>query len=309
MSGLRTCQLRHDKEAFQTVHNALARVYMAAGQWDGLARLIKNCPFPAETASHNQLARHHYYVAKLAAVQLDYAKAFECLEQALRKAPTDSRPFRVTCLKLLIVVKLLMGEIPGLALFKDDRLPVYYKLTKAVRKGDLKAFQETLTTNTSAFVRDDTESLVLRLHQNVLKAGLKRISLCYSKISIADVASLLGLQSPDDCLMVVMKAIRDGVISGSVTPDGTVFVSSFRQAADNERHGQLGLLEHRIVQCQSLIQEAVKAMRFPHAVPGGKKPLGGEVKKDGAGKSPSELTPSVDFEDDDDLMMMEEDFF
>ena len=42
------------------------------------------------------------------------------------------------------------------------------------------------------FAADKTANLIVRLQYNVIRAGLRRINLAYSRISLADVASRLG---------------------------------------------------------------------------------------------------------------------
>lgn len=64
----------------------------------------------------------------------------------------------------------------------------------------------------SQFQEDHTFMLILRLRHNVIKTGLRAISLSYSRISLADVASKLALGSREDAEFIVAKAIRDGVI-------------------------------------------------------------------------------------------------
>ena len=48
----------------------------------------------------------------------------------------------------------------------------------------------------------------MRLRHNVIRAGLRRISLAYSRISLADVAAKLGLANVEDTECIVAKAIR-----------------------------------------------------------------------------------------------------
>lgn len=293
MSSLRTCQLRHDNEALCTIHNGLARVYLLTQQWDLMAKLMQSSPFPTDSASHNQLARHFYYTARLEAVRLNYLQSFECLEQALRKAPQDARSFRTVCYKLFVVVRLLIGEIPSLDIFKDPQLRHYYHLARAVRKGDLLSFKALLAVGSGsarAFSGDGTEGLILRLHQNVLKAGLKRINTSYSRIPLADIQCRLSLDSLEDTVMILMKAIRDRVISGTIE-DGAVFCSA---RPSRPPSAPQDALHHRIVMCQALVQEAVKALRFP--------------KQDGPAPQPEEPRALEDVSDGDDVMMMEEDF-
>jgi len=58
------------------------------------------------------------------------------------------------------------------------------------------------------FAEDKTSNLIVRLRHNVIRAGLRRISLAYSRISLADVASKLGLANVEDTECIVAKAIR-----------------------------------------------------------------------------------------------------
>lgn len=48
----------------------------------------------------------------------------------------------------------------------------------------------------AAFAADKTGNLVARLRHNVIRAGLRRINLAYSRISLQDVAAKLGAWKP-----------------------------------------------------------------------------------------------------------------
>ncbi len=52
---------------------------------------------------------------------------------------------------------------------------------------------------------DHTYSLIMRLHHNVVKTAVRTISLAYSKITFADIAKKLLLDSPDDAEFIVAK--------------------------------------------------------------------------------------------------------
>ena len=58
------------------------------------------------------------------------------------------------------------------------------------------------------FLADKTANLIVRLRHNVIRTGLRRINLAYSRISLADVAKKLGLASAEDTECIVAKAIR-----------------------------------------------------------------------------------------------------
>merc|ERR1712020_267308 len=95
------------------------------------------------------------------------------------------------------------------------------ELTKAVRSGDVAKFEVVRTKYVNQFKADRTFTLILRLHQNVIKTAIRKISLAYSRISLTDVAKKLKLGTPDkpDNLAaeyIIAKAIKDGVIEATL---------------------------------------------------------------------------------------------
>ena len=86
----------------------------------------------------------------------------------------------------------------------------------AVRAGSLSQFQATLSQHSAQFEADKTYTLIGRLRQNVIKTGIRRLSLSYSRISLRDICFKLHLDSEEDAEYIVGKAIRDGVIEGRI---------------------------------------------------------------------------------------------
>ena len=86
----------------------------------------------------------------------------------------------------------------------------------AVRTGSLSQFQTTLNKHAAQFESDKTYTLIVRLRQNVIKTGIRRLSLSYSRISLRDICVKLHLDSEEDAEYIVGKAIRDGVIEGRI---------------------------------------------------------------------------------------------
>ena len=66
-------------------------------------------------------------------------------------------------------------------------------LTSAVRNGDLVQFNRTVESYGEQFQREKTYSLIVRLRHNVIKTGIRMISLSYSRYSLS--LSLLPLLS------------------------------------------------------------------------------------------------------------------
>lgn len=96
--------------------------------------------------------------------------------------------FVATATKWLVVVRLLLGEIPERAELSAPhlagRLAPYMALTAAVRAGDVPAFGRLAEAHRGTFEADRVQHLVSRLRYNVMRSGLRRISVAYSRISL-----------------------------------------------------------------------------------------------------------------------------
>merc|ERR1719305_1637638 len=102
---------------------------------------------------------------------------------------------------------------------KEDLRP-YYAITQAVRSGDLNAFKGVIESHQALFKKDKTLTLINRLRYNVIKTGLRDINLSYSRISLQDIATKLGLETAQDAAGVVAKAVVDGVIEATIDNEG-----------------------------------------------------------------------------------------
>ena len=78
-----------------------------------------------------------------------------------------------------------------------------------MRTGDLALFNQTLDKYGAKFQQEDTYTLIIRLRHNVIKTGVRMINLSYSRISLADIAQKLMLDSPEDAEYIVAKVRRE----------------------------------------------------------------------------------------------------
>jgi 26S proteasome regulatory subunit N3 len=229
-------------------------------------KLLSNSTFP-ESASNNQLCRYLYYSGRIQALRLEYTKAYSSLSQSIRKAPNNTgRGFRITAQRLLVVVQLLMGEIPERHIFlaagMRTELAPYLAITQAVRRGDLAVFTGVVSEHASRLQQDGTYTLISRLAHQVVKAGLRKLHVSYSRLSLQDVADRLGLPSATSAEFVVAKAVRDGVLDatihheeGYVQSHDLVDVYSTREPAE--------AFHRRIAYCLTTHNDAVRGMRYP----------------------------------------------
>nr|ASF90209.1 hypothetical protein SPAR04377 [Bartheletia paradoxa] len=267
LAAQRTAAIRHDDDSEATLQNLLLRNYFHYNLYDQADKLVSKTTFPASAANH-QLARYLYYLGRIRAVQLNYTEAHSHLQQAIRRAPPAAiaAGFQQNVYKFFIVVELLMGDIPERSIFRQPvlrkALTPYFHIVQAVRIGDLSLFQTHLATHAAQFRSDATYTLILRLRHNVIKTGVRRISLSYARISLADVCVKLSLESEADAEYIVAKAIRDGVIDASIDHEGG-WVKS-REAGDVYQTDEpQKAFDQRIKYCLQLHNDSVKAMRYP----------------------------------------------
>jgi 26S proteasome regulatory subunit N3 len=229
-------------------------------------KLLSNSTFP-ENASNNQLCRYLYYSGRIQALRLEYTSSFASLSQCLRKAPTNTATgFRIAAQRLMVVVQLLMGEIPDRHIFfttgMKTELDPYLNITQAVRRGDLAVFEQVVTENAAQLKKDETFTLISRLAHQVVKAGLRKLHVSYSRLSLQDVADRLGLPSARSAEYVVAKAVRDGVLDatihhkeGYVQSHDLVDVYATKEPAE--------AFHRRIAYCLTTHNDAVRGMRYP----------------------------------------------
>lgn len=258
--------LRKDHEGQAVLINCLLRNYLHYSLYDQAQKLIVKLEFPQQ-ANTNELARYHYYMGRIKGIQLDYSAAHKHLIQALRKAPQQTAVgFRQAVQKLAVVVELLLGDIPDRQIFRQSimrkALVPYLQLTQAVRLGNLNLFTETLNKCKPKFQEDHTFMLIVRLRHNVIKTGLRSISLSYSRISLADVAQKLTLGSREDAEFIVAKAIRDGVIEAVIDHEHGYMQSKETVDVYCTREPQ-SVYHQRISFCLDIHNQSVKAMRYP----------------------------------------------
>ncbi|KAI5793747.1 proteasome regulatory subunit C-terminal-domain-containing protein [Peziza echinospora] len=266
-ASLRTATLRKDIETQATIITLLLRNYLATSHFTQADLLVSKTKFP-ESAANNLIARYQYYLGKIRAIQLNYTAAFDELNGATRKAPQvpAAAGFIQAAHKLKIIVELLMGDIPDRALFRQPMLekPLrpYFNLVHAVRVGELDAFFDALKAHEETFKRDGTYTLVLRLRQNVIKTGIRTMSLSYSRISLKEICIRLRLDSEESAEYIVAKAIRDGVIEATINHEKGYMQSKELMDVYATQEPQEAF-HARIQACMGLHNESVKAMRFP----------------------------------------------
>lgn len=171
---------------------------------------------------------------------------------------------------------------------------------QAVRIGDLELFKSVAEKFNSTFSSDRTNNLIVRLRHNVIRTGLRNISISYSRISLVDVAKKLRLDSPNpvaDAESIVSKAIRDGAIDATIDHTNGWMVSKETGDIYSTNEPQIAF-NSRIAFCLNMHNEAVRALRFP---PNSHKEKESAEKRRERQQQEQELAKHIAEEDDDEF--------
>ncbi|CAM6007619.1 unnamed protein product [Sphagnum balticum] len=172
---------------------------------------------------------------------------------------------------------------------------------QAVRIGDLELFRAVADKNANVFYTNKTHNLIVRLRHNVIRTGLRNISISYSCISLRDVALKLHLDSATavaDAESIVTKAIWDGGIDASVDHSKGWMKSKATGDIYSTQEPQQAF-HSRIAFFLNTHNEAVKALRFPPYAH--KKELESSEKQRECQQQELELAKRIAEQDDDEF--------
>ena len=219
----RTACIEMDQISQVTLINCIIRYYLNNKNVEMARSFISKTKFIENISSYED-ARYLFYIGKIEAIQMNYSDSYTHLASSFRKAPEKTaQGFKNLVNKYLILVQLLMGEIPDIkSLMKSNRVVDYEEfkpyllMLKIVRQGNLDEFKKGMKSYEYNFKKDGTLNLVQRIRQVVIKAGLRKINLSYSRISIKDITEKLKLENEKETEYIIAKAIRDGVFLATI---------------------------------------------------------------------------------------------
>ena len=74
----------------------------------------------------------------------------------------------------------------------------YFLIVNCVKSGEMENFMKVCSKYEKVFIADQNYNLIIRLKHTVLKFGLKKLNISYSKISMKDIQSKLNLETVDE---------------------------------------------------------------------------------------------------------------
>jgi 26S proteasome regulatory subunit N3 len=219
----RTACIELDSISQITLINCIIRYYLNNKNIEMARSFISKTKYIENVSSYED-ARYLFYIGKIEAIQMNYSDSYTHLSSSFRKAPEKTgQGFKNLVNKYLILVQLLMGEIPDIkSLMKTNRVvdyeefKPYLHMLRIVRQGNLDEFKKGMKVYENIYKKDGTLNLVQRIRQVVIKAGLRKINLSYSRISIKDITEKLKLENEKETEYIIAKAIRDGVFLATI---------------------------------------------------------------------------------------------
>jgi 26S proteasome regulatory subunit N3 len=262
INSYRIACLELDEETQVTLINCILRFYINNNSYEQARNFLSKSKY-IENVSVHEDARYLYYLGRINCVHMNYSEAFANLTNSLRKAPDNSHGFLATVEKLLMIVELLMGEIPDISKYlKLPKIAPYVVLLRAVRKGNLSEFKEIIEKFKVLFFEDKNFNLIQRLRLIVIKVGLRKINLSYSRISLKDISEKLNLGSEKETKLVIMKAIRDGVFVAKIDNETGVVesenITDIYSTFDPQK-----AFYRRIEFLNNIHNEAMKGIKYP----------------------------------------------
>ena len=281
----RQAALRHDEIGQETILNLLLRL-PALRAYDQAEKLRARAQLPA-SRSNQQQCRYLYHLGRIRAIQLEYSDAKELPHPGAPQGARDGARFRAGGFQWIVVVRLLLGDIPGKrdlvaggAATRDALVP-YLELTQAVRLGDLEKFRAVTETRGAAFARDKTTNLIARLRRNVLWARRSSTPAWRTRPSPWTTWRPSSGSRPETTSNAwwPRRFATEAWTPSSITRRGACEAWRRLGGRYSTREPQAAF-HARIAFCLDAHNEAVRALRYPPAVKKGKGTDGGVSAKD-----------------------------
>ncbi len=202
--------------------------------------------------NNSENARYFLYHGIIHMVNGEYKEALCCFSRAdvLQK----KRGLELIVLKHTIICRLLVGDFVINCRYSPELEP-YFSLVRCVKRADLMGFYKLLEKYREEYFKLNLWFVVRRLVKNLLREGVRKISMCYSRISIEEISRILGT----DARVLLEEALKNKFIDGYVQ-DG-IYYGGNRFSGKEMSYGI------KIRELISVKDEISKMMHYPEIIP------------------------------------------
>eukprot|EP01084_Bolivina_argentea_P005777 10911_1 len=201
--------------------------------------LFGNRRIPMDMVKKSQLVTYKFYLGRLKLFEDLYDEAEVALRFALQHCHRDHRSNLRRILRCLVPLEIYRGRLPKIELLQRHGLMEFMALTEAVKRGDLRVFNEALEKEEERFIRNGTYLVLERVHNIVYRNLLRRVQLVCSvelrngKSQIIDIAhvrtafKLHNVEIDDDEVECILaNVIYRGFVKGYISHKARKLVMS-----------------------------------------------------------------------------------
>lgn len=267
---LRELQAYKSEVLFCTLYIFILRNLILSRQLKEAHQLIKNWAFP-ESIQYIYFTKYLFYKGLFFGLVGQFQKSYQLMNDAFRKVPENKdkltnglKNFVLLIQKHMIVLNLLLNELPSIEIFAEvPRLKNYKELVKVVSQGHNEEFSRFLNTHKNEFTRDFVYPLLLKMRAVVLRNAVKKLSIAYTRISIPDVLTKIGIKQGDNFDLQSFLAKSTGYIE-DFTIDPNSNVIDFARSSENYSDAIIReTLTRRIDHLNILEEQIVKSLKYP----------------------------------------------
>ena len=267
---LRELQAYKSEVLFCTLYVFMLRNLVLSKELREAHQLLKNWAFP-ETIQYIYFTKYLFYKALFFGFVGQYQKAYHLMNDAFRKVPENQdklssglRNFILLIQKHMIVLNLLLNELPSIETFAEvPKLRNYKELVKVVSQGHNEEFTRYLTLHKAEFDRDLVYPMLTKLRIVVLRNAVKKLSIAYTRISVDDVLTKIGIKANDNFdLQSFLVKSKDYLEDFSLDPTSNII--SFARSSENYSDAFIrDTLNKRIENLNMLEEQVVKSLKYP----------------------------------------------
>lgn len=166
-------------------------------------------PLYADIEDEEEKSRYCFYMGIIFLVEGEYKKALSYFDEA--EILNKNGSIVLLLRKHMIVAKLLVSDF-SIYYDYDENLIPYFSLIGAVKRGEVETFNNLLEEHIEEYFKSNLFYVLKRLIQNVIQEGLRKITVCYSRILVKDIDTILGVNVD----LLLHKAISEGTVHGYV---------------------------------------------------------------------------------------------
>jgi len=214
---------------------------------------------------NHERSRYCFYNGIINLVKGNYKTALEFFDESdiLNREPELDSVLK----KYIIVTKLLLSNYSIFYPYSKELIP-YFSLIGAIKRAEVDVFYKLLEEHKDEYFKMNLYFIIKRLIQNLIQEGLRKITVCYSRILVKDINEILGINVD----YLIHKTIKEGTIKGYVA-DGVFYSMSLEKSDPIFGNSIKKAVETRNVM--------MKMMKYPEIVPlCYEKIFDGDAKKD-----------------------------